>query len=481
MKNITINFFKNSGKYGIGILLSRIGSIITLPIFFHYLTFEDFGLISIFQAIQSMLIPLLSLSLSDSISRFYFDWNEEDKSKNITTIWLFSIFVSFFVCLFFLIFGKYLYNNFFQNNKYLDLWPLIILSLFLNNLSLIPLVIIRAKQEINKFNFLNLFSYALTSSSALLLIIKYSMLARGFIYANILSSVFMGIYYIFYIIKNYKIYFSIKLIINPLKYSIPLLPSAIVDNFYNTVDKYTLNRIFNLEILGIYDLANRLGSIIGSINQALKSVWVPLIFSITTKENKENSPTQYSSLSFLYVTFIASICLSFYFLSDLFLIIFYNKPDIIKVLNYLPYIIIIYFTQSITTALGRGIDISKKTYYSIIIPIFGLIIFFTLLFFVENSITLSKFLLILLFSTIARSSLQIYFSYKFFPRPYLFKKYIQLFLLLSIFILINKFFTFILIIKFFLLLLYAIVIIYLFFRNHFNSFINKKYENWNHN
>ena len=190
MKNITINFFKNSGKYGIGILLSRIGSIITLPIFFHYLNFEDFGLISIFQAIQSMLIPLLSLSLSDSISRFYFDWSEDEKSKNITTIWLFSIFVSIFVCLIFLIFGKYLYSNFFQSNKYFDLWPLIILSLFLNNLSLIPLVIIRAKQEINKFNFLNLFSYALTSSSALLLIIKYSMLARGFIYANILSSLF---------------------------------------------------------------------------------------------------------------------------------------------------------------------------------------------------------------------------------------------------------------------------------------------------
>ena len=190
MKNITINFFKNSGKYGIGILLSRIGSIITLPIFFHYLNFEDFGLISIFQAIQSMLIPLLSLSLSDSISRFYFDWSEDEKSKNITTIWLFSIFVSIFVCLIFLIFGKYLYSNFFQSNKYFDLWPLIILSLFLNNLSLIPLVIIRDKQEINKFNFLNLFSYALTSSSALLLIIKYSMLARGFIYANILSSLF---------------------------------------------------------------------------------------------------------------------------------------------------------------------------------------------------------------------------------------------------------------------------------------------------
>ena len=481
MANITLNFFKNSTKYGLGIFISRVGSIITLPVFFHYLSFEDFGIISIFQAIQSILTPVLSLCLSDGVSRFYFEWDVLNRPVSVYSIWIFSIFFSLIGCILFFFFGHFISHYLFNNDQIEKLWPLIVASLFLNNLSLIPLVIIKADEEINKFNTLNLISFVLTSSIALLLIIEFQFSSLGFILANICSSIILASYFIYFILSRFKSSFNFNVLSPVLKYSIPLLPAALIDNFYNSIEKYSLNRMFDLNILGIYDLGNRFGSVIGSVNQALKSVWVPMIFSLTSNDENNTAAENYSKLSFFYILFMSVFSFGVYLFADLILIIFDNKAELRKVLSFFPIIILIYFVQSTATALGRGIDISKKTSFSALIPIFGILVFYSLLHIYSKNISLYSFLIILLFANIFRSFLQIFFSFRFYNRPWYLSKYIKLFVISFIFILGNELFQLELLAGMFLFVSYCIVLGLAVLDKKTLKVFSNYYESWYNN
>ena len=388
---------------------------------------EEFGVISIFQAILIFLAPLLSLSLSDSVARFYNDWLENERGRNISSIWSLSIIIGFVLCILLSLFGHRVDLFFFENVKFKNLWLVIVGTLFFNNLSLIPTVVIKAEQRIRLFNTLTFLSFVVSTTFSFVCIIIFKQGALGYIYGTCITSGIFGIYYAHFIYKKYGFYLDFSLIRKPFKYSLPLLPSAIIDNFFNSADRFILNRFFGLSTVGLYDLANRLSSSIGSVNQALKSVWVPLIFAETSSHSSKQGPEVYSRLSFLYVCFMIFIGMGFYLFSDLLVLIFDDTGKFQAVLQYLPFLIIIYVIQSISTALGRGIDIAKRTNFSAIVPLAGLIVFLGLVFFFKTHLTFSVFLIILVGANLFRSLIQIYFSYAFYPRPVYYIKYLLLF------------------------------------------------------
>ena len=437
MNTISSIFIKNSGKYGLGIVLAKFGGFITLPIYFKYLTIEDFGIISVFQAILVFLNPLYSLILCDSVARFYYEWKDEIKKKKISSIFLSSILFSIILSIIFYFFGKMFVIFFFDIQSYDYIIPLLITTAFFNNLSLIPIVILKANQEIKKYNVLVLLTFFINSTISLVLIIIFELGVLGYLYGTLISTLLLGFYYFFYMTKKFGIYLNFKLLNDSFKFSLPLLPAGIIENLSNSLDRILLTYIFDLKIVGIYDLANRIGTIIQAVNQSIKSAWVPLIFDETTSVNKiKTGPKVYAYLSVYYVSFMIFICMGIFLFSDLLYFLF-DDQKFKEVLIYLPFIISLYFVQSVSTALSRGIDIAKKTSYSILIQIFGILILGVLILIFAESMSFSTFLFIFLVSNILKYSYAIYLSYKFYPRPLLFYNYLKLFVISSLIILLS--------------------------------------------
>ena len=79
-----LELIKNTGLFAISSLASRVISFFFLPLYTYYLTTEEYAVIDLAQVMQSLLWPVLSLSVAEAMLRFGLD-KAEDKKKVIST------------------------------------------------------------------------------------------------------------------------------------------------------------------------------------------------------------------------------------------------------------------------------------------------------------------------------------------------------------------------------------------------------------
>ena len=77
------NFFKQSITYLIFGIISKVVPFIMLPIIIRLISSADYGVYSLFNTIENMLIPVVSLNVYTALSRFYYD-GQLDFKKNAT-------------------------------------------------------------------------------------------------------------------------------------------------------------------------------------------------------------------------------------------------------------------------------------------------------------------------------------------------------------------------------------------------------------
>ena len=61
-----------------------------MPLMWQKLTPEDYGVIAVVEMIGVFAIIFLGLNLDQSITRFYYEWDEEVKEKKIGALWVLS-------------------------------------------------------------------------------------------------------------------------------------------------------------------------------------------------------------------------------------------------------------------------------------------------------------------------------------------------------------------------------------------------------
>jgi len=95
-KNLVLKFFKNTSIYGTFIFVTRFGAFFITPIYWHYLSPRDYGIVGITAVLQGVLSPIIILGLHGAAERFYYDWKEDEISRKLGTLWVTSIFVALF-------------------------------------------------------------------------------------------------------------------------------------------------------------------------------------------------------------------------------------------------------------------------------------------------------------------------------------------------------------------------------------------------
>lgn len=78
------DIIKHSGVYGFGQIVSRLASIVLLPIHTRYLTPTDYGTIAILDLTAGVLAILVSGGMAGALSRYHFDAVDEDAES---TVW----------------------------------------------------------------------------------------------------------------------------------------------------------------------------------------------------------------------------------------------------------------------------------------------------------------------------------------------------------------------------------------------------------
>lgn len=255
-------FGKNAIVYSVGTVVLRASSFLLIPIYTHYLSISDYGLLATLLLTIQILVTIVDFGIRSGMMRFMAKYEMEDRLKEflgsalavnimggaattLITIFIFSPILQFV-----------LHSKDISNYIMLTCLTAVVQSLCINIISYY-----RAKNLGLIFMIINLAASILLITGSLLFLVKLKMGIEGILISQIISYGSIWIVVTAIIFAKHGLSVSIKLFLMLLKFGFPLIFAMAGNLLMNTSAVYFLGYFTNLEQVAIYSLAFKIASI----------------------------------------------------------------------------------------------------------------------------------------------------------------------------------------------------------------------------
>ncbi|MGR6836805.1 lipopolysaccharide biosynthesis protein [Syntrophomonas erecta] len=294
--------FKNIGLLTISNFGSKILVFFLVPLYTRVLSTAEYGSYDIVITTINLLLPILTLSISESVMRFTLDKNNDPKEtftiglKIVIRAWLFLILLI-------------ILNNKFNIISILKTYSLYMLLLFfVNSLYRLCSQFARGTEKIVDLSIAGVISSFAMVIFNVLFLLYFKLGIAGFFLANILSYLMAIIYYIF----RLKIYSQIvitktstKMIKDMKDYSKPLTLNSISWWINNAADRYIVTWMCGLAVNGVYAIAYKIPSILEVFQSIFLQAW-----QISAVKSFEDNDKEifFSQIYNIYNFFMVMLC-----------------------------------------------------------------------------------------------------------------------------------------------------------------------------
>jgi len=356
MSNIrhTLNYL--FGSIGIKAL-----GFISIPFFTHYLSVEEFGVMSLYSMVLLFLSTLLSLGMLGSFKRYYFE-NSDDFGAFLFSNILFlgGFFISFL----------FVYFYFMQDiSNFLDISEDVLkYTVFISFLSLmikIKLDYLQVQEQSKRniiLEFLQAFFLLLFTISFMLYLDDSKFFGK--IYGDILGYSILAVYSLYKLLRTMEFKFNFKYIKYSLLFGLPVLPSMFSSFGLAFADRLMINKIMTAEDVGLYSFAFIIAMLIQVVIGAVGKSWQPLFYkAMNNKEYILLDNTFKTNSKIVFGISLFLILFSYEFITIL------ATEEYLKSLNVIVLLIVGFNFFFLYTAYGQYVSYSKKTYIDSIITI----------------------------------------------------------------------------------------------------------------
>ena len=351
---------KHSAIYGIFNVSSQAINLILIPIYTRYLVPGEYGALEIFVVTNHFLAVFLSLGLNSALIKHY-SYYPQQKYKRLVanTALLFAIGFSS-ICVLGLCFA----SNFFAvtllgNARYTFFFQILFLTLFFNNISIIPLAIFRVREESVIYSVLLLLSSLIRLSLNIYFVVLLKKGVSGILLGGLISTAVLAISCILLLSKDIKWEFSLERLKGLLHFGLPLVPAGLAGFILTMSDRYFLKIFCDLHEVGLYSLGYRVSSAIGLAIGAFQLAWGPILFSL---EKEKNAQEIYARV----LTYFILLCGFMTLAVSLFgreIIMLISTPAYYRASQVIPLIASAYLLNGIYFVVAVGINLKNKTIY----------------------------------------------------------------------------------------------------------------------
>lgn len=280
---------KSTGIYTITNIINAAIPFILLPVLTRNLSPSEYGLVSMFTVLVSLVSPFIGMSVQSAITRQYYKKNRVDFSAyiyNCLLVLLVSMVVVFLV-FYFLSDVIYKYTKF---PKEL-LWTIILFSAssFVIN---IRLSVWQVEKQSTKYGFFNISQSLTNVLLSLFLVIVLSLSWEGRVFGQLFARMLFALFAIFSLIKNQLISkkHNKEYIKHSLSVGSPLILHTLSGSILNITDRVFITNMVGLSIMGIYSVGYQIGSIVNLLAISFNNAYVPWLYEKlnknSTSENK---------------------------------------------------------------------------------------------------------------------------------------------------------------------------------------------------
>lgn len=273
------NLLKNTIYYSVGEICPRIIAFFLLPIYTHFLTPADYGIMSYTNTVMLFFVVLGTLALNSFVLRYYFIWNNEgDRRRLIGSVVSVILLMNLLILGLAFTFLPQLIEKYHIQVPWDPYFRLAVILNFLDSFSILPLVIYRVRQDALTFVKLNLGKTLLQVGFNLFFIVYLQIGLIGYYYSMLCTYIPYFCIYL-YIIKKYATFsFDFAIIKEGLRFSLPLLPGALAYLILSVSDRIILERNVSMAEIGIYNVAFTMALALNIVIQSGYKAIEPEIF-----------------------------------------------------------------------------------------------------------------------------------------------------------------------------------------------------------
>lgn len=262
-------FIKNIGLLTLSQFATKLLSFFLVPLYTNILTTSEFGTFDLFSATISVLVPVLSLNIQDSVLRFSLDKKMDENA--IVTVGTKYFSLSNLLILVFLILNR-IFNFSLILNEYALLFWLIFFS---QSLAGLMSAYIRGIDRVADLSLSSVIASAITIGSNILFLVVFKWGLRGYFIANIIGPLVQSVYLLIRSRYLGKLKFASykNETREMLTYSRPLIANNIAWWVNNVSDRYVVTFFCGLAENGIYSVAGKIPQILNIIQTIVNQAW----------------------------------------------------------------------------------------------------------------------------------------------------------------------------------------------------------------
>lgn len=359
-KNRAKLFIENFLAYGLINVLNRIVPLLMLPIVTRLLTdTAEFGRFDMYNTIISFGSSFAILGMYDAMFREYFEKDDLDYKKRVTSTAHTIVFVaSSLVIIILTLLNRTFSEIFFGSNQYGYIVILAAIGVFLSaNKDIIAAPTrMQNKRKVYVFSgFLNSIMYYFLAIGLIFFGFGY----KGMIYANLIS--LLAILFFFLILNRRHFHFKLydkKIAKELFKIGIPVLPTFLIYWIFNSMDKIMITNMLGFSQTGIYSIGARVASVSQFIYTAFAGGWQ--FFAFSTMKDKDQ--VELTSRVFEYLGIISCIAFLVSTLFDDYVFNLLFTHDYSRGVSVFPYLFLSPLLLMLFQVAGNQFLVIKKSF-----------------------------------------------------------------------------------------------------------------------
>lgn len=359
-------------SFGIGPIIGMFINMLTVPVTTHLLSPEEYGKSSLFTLFQSLFLIIGLLGFDQGYVRFYND-KRISKSELLQNSLFFPLCFSVCLILICIILLEPISNFLFGS---IEIGLMVAFCFFIPVLLFNRFFLLQIRMDLNGrlYSFLNIISQIINFFVLIIFLLFYQKSFKSIVYATILGLITSTFIIFLFIDKSFiknKFVFSKEIQKELLKFSLPLVPTTLLNWLLNSFDKIGLRTWSNFDELGLYAAAFKIVAILNVFQNIFTTTWIPIAYRWQEDNVSKEKFEQVSCVVLCIMTCLFSCVVVFRDIIMLFLGSEYrNISDIFVFLLFVP----VMYSISETTCLG--IAFSRKTIYSLYVSIFTVLLNF---------------------------------------------------------------------------------------------------------
>ncbi len=300
----------NSIIFAIGNLGSKLITFLLLPLYTHYLTTNEYGLVDMVTTTTSLLLPILSANIFEAVLRFALD-KEEDKQKVLSN----SLFVAIIGVVLTLL-TTFVLNYFIVNKKILIyIIVILILQIYRNIFSQFA----RAINKVKLFAVDGIIMTFVTAVANIILLTFFHLGIDGYLISLVIANL-ISILFLMLVMRVWKFIDFSKIdrgyAKEMLLYSVPMIPNSVMWWLISAANRYFIIFFIGPSANGIFAAANKIPSIVNIFSTIFGQAWQ---MSAIEEGNNEEKGKFYSNVFSFYSSGLFIVTAGIIMISKLFM------------------------------------------------------------------------------------------------------------------------------------------------------------------